>query len=259
VDWERIIGRTGDVYIRRRVLHLVAFATGTVHIVDDHLAFQVTIPHEGTAVNAGQLKYPLIHPPTYYTQSPAPLPGLATLLDNGQSINFTSCSTDSDWQRPTLRDQTDRVWSKRPFSEASTDWLHWWFSQPAMIYDTTDHFVQSFPDGPNLDSLLADWRYLSGMWNMPDIVAGSACRYDSQSLNDLLARRQIEVWLWGYRAVRLQRLDQHFGLQVKAASGYQIIRFPGIEDAIAIHLVENGHEILQLPQTPPQQWLEGQP
>jgi hypothetical protein len=238
---------------------LTHLPTGTVHVVDDHLAFQVTIPGEGTAVYPGQLKYPLIHPPTYYMQSPAPLPDLATLLDTGQSIDFSTCLTDADWKRQTTQAQRDRVWAKRPFSDTSAEWLRWWFSQPAMIYDTTDHFVQSFPDGPNLDFLLADWRYLSGMWNTADVVDQSGCPYDSRSLENVLARRQIEVWLWGYRAVRLHRLDQHFGLEVTAAPGYQIIRFPGLEDAIAIHLVENGREILSLPQMPPQQWLGGQP
>jgi hypothetical protein len=48
-----------------------------------------------------------------------------------------------------------------------------------MIYDTNDHFVQSFPDGPDLDILLADWRYLSGMWNTVDVADQSGCSYDS--------------------------------------------------------------------------------
>lgn len=232
---------------------LTQLPTGPVDIVDDHLAFQVTIPGERTSVYPGQLKYPLIHPPAYYYQSPAPLPSLATLLDKGQSIDFSTCLTDSAWKRPTTRAQRDQVWSKRPFSGASTEWLRWWFDQPALIYDTTDQFIQSFPDGPNLDFLLSDWRYLSGLWNTADVVAQSGCPYDSRSLEDLLARRQIEVWLWGYHATHLQRLDNHFGLQVTVAPGYQIVRFPGVEDAIVVHLVENGREILQLPQTPPQQ------
>ncbi len=231
---------------------LTHLPTGPVDVVDDHLTFQVTIPGEGTPVYPGQLKYPLIHPPTYYYQSPAPLPSLATLLDKGQSIDFSTCLTDSAWKRPTTRAQRDKVWSKRPFSDASAEWLRWWFNQPALIYDTTDQFVQSFPDGPNLDFLLSDWRYLSGLWNTADIVAQSGCPYDRRSLEDLLARRQTEVWLLGYHALRVQQLGNHFVVRVTPATGYQIVRFPGIEDAIAVHLVENEREILQLPQAPPQ-------
>ena len=231
---------------------------GRVNIVDSHLAFQAFIPGMGARIDLGRLKYPLIHPPTYYYLAPDPLPNLSTLLDKGQSIDFAVCLTDPDWQRPSEPAQRDRVWSKPPFRDALADWLQWWFKQPAVLYDTTDRFVQSFPDGPNLDRLADDWRYLLGLWTGASVVDGSHCAYDDQTLEDLLARRQLEVWLLGYQAVRVRQLGNHFGVQVVAAPGYQVIRFPGVEAAIAVHLIENGREILQLPQNPPQQWTGAQ-
>jgi adenosine/AMP kinase len=51
------------------------------------------------------------------------------------------------------------------------------------------------------------------------------------------------------------RPGYHFSLQVKPAAGYQIIRFPGVEDVLAIHLLDDrGEEILDLPQVQPDRW-----
>jgi hypothetical protein len=230
-------------------------------------------------INLGLLKYPLIHPPVYYYWTAAPLPDLAPLLDNGETVPFSVYLTEPDWVRPTEQIQRETVWSRQPFSDRSEAWLQGWFEQPAVIYDSQDQFSQSFPGGPDLDPLLADWRYLLGLWTGEDIVARSACPYDGPSLEDLLARRQIEVWLLGYRVTGVQRLDKeaieydqsalcnpaertcverpgyHFALHVTPATGYQIIRFPGVEDVMAVHLIDQkGQELLELPQREPYPW-----
>jgi len=229
---------------------LMGLPTDLVDVVDSHLAFQVPISSPGEHVDLGLLKYPLIHPHTYYYWTPTPLPDLATLLNEGESVPFSICLTDPDWERPSEQAQRERVWSKRPFSEKTNEWLETWFARPAVIYNTVDMFVQSFPDGPNLDALASDWRYLLGLWNSTDIVAHSECAYDGQTLEDLLSRKQIEIWLLGYRASEVQRSGNHFAAHVSPASGYQIIRFAGVEDTIAVHLVCDGEKLLELPQWP---------
>jgi hypothetical protein len=251
---------------------LTGLPAGLADVVDSHLAFQVPLSSTGATIDLGLLKYPLFHPPAYYGWIAAPLPNPATLLEREQPVTFSTCLTDPAWQRPAEPVQQDMVWSWRPFSDKPDGWLREWFEQPAVIYDTIDQFVQSFPGGPNLDPLAADWRYLLGLWNGKDIVAASDCSYAGPALEDLLARRQIEVWLLGYRATGVGRLDKHaveydasalcdpaqrgctqrpahhFTVHVAPADGFQVIRFAGVEDVVAVHLVNgNGKQLTQLP------------
>lgn len=225
---------------------LTNLPTGLVDVVDNHLAFQVPVSSLGAKIDLGVLKYPLIHPPTFYRQTPAPLPNLSALLTEGQPIEFSICQTDTTWSRPPEQVQRDTVWSERPFSEQGEQFLKWWFRQPAVMYDTMDVFVQSFPDGPNLDAIAADWRYLLGMWTGEDL-SRSKCAYDAYALDGLLARKQIEIWLLGYQAHGVQRLGEHFAVQVTSAAGFQIIRFAGSEGPVSVHIVKDGAELLQLP------------
>jgi hypothetical protein len=251
---------------------LTGLPAGLGYVVDSHLAFQVPVSSTEATVDLGLLKYPLGHPPAYYWWTATPLPDPAMLLEGEQPVAFSNCLTDPAWERPDEPAQQEVVWSRRPFSLKPDGWLRRWFEQPAVIYDTMDQFVQGFPGGPNLDPLAADWRYLLGLWNGQDIVADSDCSYAGPALQDLLARRQIEVWLLGYRATGVGRLDKdavaydasdlcdpaqrdctqrpayHFAVHVTPANGFQVIRFPGIEDVVAVHLVdENGKEATQLP------------
>ena len=47
-----------------------------------------------------------------------------------------------------------------------------------------------------------------------------------------------------------QRPGYHFAVHVKPADGFQVIRFPGVEDVVAVHLVDKyGKELVQLPQS----------
>jgi hypothetical protein len=250
---------------------LLNLTAGLVDVTNSHLAFQVPVSSAEAKINLGLLKYPLIHPPVYYYWTAVPLPDLAPLLDNGEAVTLSVCLKEPDWERPSEQIQRETIWSKRPFSDRSEAWLQGWFDQPAVIYDSQDQFTQSFPSEPDLNSLLADWRYLLGLWTGEDIVARSACPYDGPSLEDLLAGRQVEVWLLGYRVTGVQRLDKeaieydksalcdpadracverpgyHFAVHVIPAAGYQIIRFAGVEDVMAVHLVENGQELLEFP------------
>jgi hypothetical protein len=253
---------------------LTGLPTGLMDVVDSHMGFQVPVSSTDASVELGLLKYPLFHPPAYYWWTAAPLPDPAALLEAEQPVKFSTCLTDPTWQRPTEPVQQERVWSRRPFSDKPDQWLRGWFEQPAVIYDSIDQFVQSFPGGPNLDPLAADWRYLLGLWNGQDIVADSDCSYAGPALEDLLARRQIEVWLLGYRATGVGRLDKdaveydastlcdpaqrsctqrpghHFAVHVTPADGFQAIRFAGVEDVVAVHLVDgNGKELIQLLQS----------
>lgn len=251
---------------------LADLPTGKIQIVDNHLTFQVLITSPQVSIDLGLLKYPLIHLPDYYYWTPVPLPSLSALLDNGERVEFSVCLTHLDWQRPTEQMQKQVVWSKPPFSDYSKEHLRWWFERSAVIYNAVDRFSQSFPDGPNLDHLGADWRYLLGLWTGPDIISHSECEYNGQSLEDLLAYRQIEIWLIGYEATLVQRLGKdfvgydesslcdskerscterlgdHFAVHVVPIEGYQVIRFPGVEGTLAVHLVENRQELLELPE-----------
>jgi hypothetical protein len=224
---------------------LIDLPIGTVNIVDDHLTFQVPVTSSGERIDLGLLKYPLMHPPTYYMQEPSLLTNLS-ILSEGQSVQFSVCLTDNAWSRPTEQEQRNQVWSKRPFNQQGDQHLKWWFRQPAAIYDTMDIFTQSFPDGPRLDDLASDWLYLLGMWTGKRL-SPSECSYDSQALDDLLDRKQIEVWLLDYRANSVRRVGEHFAVEVSLAKGFQIIRFAGNEGAVAIHVVMNDREIIRLP------------
>ena len=237
----------------------------------NHLRFQVQVTSADSEINLGVLKYPLVHLPDSYYQSPAPLSSLSDLQSQGQPITFTVCQTDPAWTRPAETLQRDQVWSKRPFSDKGDQCLQQWFRQPAVIYDSIDVFQQSFPDGPNLDALAADLRYLTGLWTGQDL-SRSRCLYDGDALEGLLGRQEIEVWLMGYRALEVRRMEmpysivynkpitqghpdflkvdrpsEHIAITVQAAPGFQIIRFPGHSDPLAVHLIEDGKELTASP------------
>ncbi|HMR63122.1 MAG TPA: hypothetical protein PKE64_03835 [Anaerolineae bacterium] len=273
---------------------LTGLPSGLTRVRNSHLEFEVPVATITNTVDLGLLHYPLIHPPAYYGWSAAPLPDKSALLTQSQPISFTLCYTNATWQRPSLAEQQAEVWSKRPFSHQTPEWLKWWFEQPAVLYDSQAIFAQSYPDGPSLDALTSEWRYLLGLWSdsqftfapedesnlaLPQLIPQTDCAYNGDALDDLLARRQLEVWLMGYRAVEVRRLDKskagydkmtlcdlddvtcterpgyHFSLQVEPAAGYQIIRFPGVEEVVTIHLLDDrGEEILDLPQVQPDRW-----
>jgi hypothetical protein len=284
---------TGEV--RRRTDENGAFVLtglqpGLTRVRNSHLAFEVPVAAITDTIDLGLLKYPLVHPPHYYFWTAAPLPEPSRLLDQGQEIGFIVCYTGASWQRPGEQEQQARVWSQPPFNQHSPEWLAWWFNRPAALYNGEDQFTQRYPGGPDLDPLAADWRYLLGLWTDPALEFGpaegllspqTACPYDGQSLEDLLLRRQLEVWLLGYRATGVQWLAKdaagydetrlcdpaertcteasghHYAVRVTPAAGYQIIRFPGVEDVLAVHLVgENGQELLTLPEPQPDRWSE---
>lgn len=248
---------------------------GLVEIVDTHHRVQVPISSPAASVDIGILKYPLIHPPLFYTHRPVALPHLSAALAQAVAMPYTICQTDPSWSRPAASLQRATVWSKRPFSAKGEQFLQWWFRQPAILYDTMDIFTQSFPDGPSLDPLGSDWRYLLGLWNGADLTT-SRCAYDSKTLEDLLNRRQIELWLLGYSATSVRRLDQpvpvpttmvpatgkelpsppqqQYFVQVQPAPGFQIIRFQGNAGELAVHILENGSERALLPL-----WCRGAP
>ncbi|MEW5960817.1 MAG: hypothetical protein AB1801_24090, partial [Chloroflexota bacterium] len=288
------VGNEPDEEIKRRTaadgaFTLTGLQSGLIRVRNSHLDFEVPVTAMTATIELGLLKYPLIHPPNYYYWTATLLPERSSLLDQGEVIDFDICHTEPAWQRPARQVQQATVWSKRPFRERSPVWLDWWFSRPAILYNSEDQFEQSYPDGPNLDNLTSDWRYLLGLWpdnNLKFVTndAGlrtpqTACPYHSQDLEALLNRRQLEVWLLGYRAVEVRRLDKaaldydetelcnpqeqscterpghHFAVRVAPAPGYQIIRFAGVDDVLAIHLVdENGRELLDLPQRQPDRW-----
>lgn len=288
------VGNEPDEEIKRRTaadgtFTLTGLQPGLIRVRNSHLEFEVPVTTLTETLDLGLLKYPLIHPPDYYYWTAAPLPEQSSLLDQGQVIEFEVCHTEPTWQHLIRPVQQATVWSKRPFSERSQEWLNWWFSRPAVLYTGEDQFEQSYPDGPNLDSLIAGWRYLLGLWtdnnlkfvtNDAGLMAPQiACSYNSQDLEDLLNRRQLEVWLPGYRATEVRRLDKeaidyseaalcnpqestcterpghHFAVRVTPSSGYQIIRFAGVEDVLAVHLIdEDGQELLELPQPQPERW-----
>lgn len=225
---------------------LTGVPVGTVEINASHLSFQVSVPDSAAVVDVGVLKYPLVHPPVYYYEStPSPLTGgLDTLIAQGQVLAFTVCLADESWQRPSLDEQRAHVWSKRPFSDLSEASLSWWFQQPAILYDSIDLFVQGF--GADLEPPAADRRFLVGAWSSVHLAA-LECAYDARTLDDLLRRRQVEVWLLGYQAIQVQRLGEHVAVQVAQGPGLQIIRFPGQEGALTVHIVQHGAELVTLP------------
>jgi hypothetical protein len=219
----------------------------TIDVVDDHLTFQVYKTSSGT-IDLGLLKYPLIHPPTYYWQTPEPLSDLATSFSQGRPVEFNICQTDTNWRRPTEAAQNETVWSKRPFSDQDKRFLQQWFQTPAVVYDTIDVFAQSFPGGPQLDELTSDWRYLLGLWTSKNFtLSAPECPYGSNELDDLLARKMVEVWLLNYQAKSVRQVEANFLIDVIPASGFEIIRFPGNEGPLAVYIINNGKEIIQLP------------
>ena len=220
---------------------------GWWNLVARHLSFQVTITQPGETVYLGLLKYPLGHPPPYYLQTPAAAPDLAVLDGQGGAVPFTVVASNQHWERPEEFVQQDRVWSTRPFSDMGEAFLRWWFRQPAVLYDTRDVFSQSFPGGLNLDPLGADWRYLLGLGTADDFLS-QAEFYGPEQLNDLLAWRQVEIWLLGYQAKEVKRLGDHYLVKVGPAPGFQVIRFAGHAGTLQVHVVNGGTEIITLPQ-----------
>lgn len=288
------VGDEPDEEIKRRTdengnFSLTGLQPGLIRVRNSHLEFEVPVTAMTDTLDVGLLKYPLIHPPDYYYWTAAPLPNLSMLLDRGESIDFEICHTEPGWQRPARQLQQTTIWSKRPFSERSQAWLDWWFDHPAALYNGEDQFEQSYPNDPNLDQLTSDWHYLLGLWtdnnlkfvtNDAGLMAPqTACSYNGQDLEDLLNRRQLEVWLLGYRPTEVRRLEKeaidydeaalcdpqestctkrpghHFAVRVTPSPGYQIIRFPGVADVLAVHLIdEAGQELLELPQPQPDRW-----
>ncbi len=292
------VGNEPDEEIKRRTaangtFTLSGLQPGLTRIRNSHLAFEVPVTAITDTIDLGLLKYPLIHPPNYSWWTAAPLPERSSLLDQGETIDFDVCHTEPTWPRPARPVQQTTVWSKRPFSERSQAWLDWWFDRPAVLYNSEDLFEQSYPDGPNLDLLTADWRYLLGLWTdtkfefepgLADVdlqVPRTGCVYSRHTLDDLHSRRLLEVWLLGYRATEVRHLDKeiidydeaalcdpqeqtcterpghHFAVRVIPSPGYQIIRFPGKEDVLAVHLVDaQGRELATLPELQPDRWIQ---
>lgn len=180
---------------------------GQVDIDDGHLTFQVTITSTSQIINLGKLRYPLIHPPLYYWWQAALLADLNELFIKGQQIPFQVCITQPDWVRPTIEVEREQVLSKRPFIDLGIQR----YEKPAILYNTIDLTTQSFPDGLNLDALGAEWLYRVGLWNVPNPITHSNCSYDQNTLESLLNRDQLEVWLFGYNVVKSTKVVERFG------------------------------------------------
>lgn len=250
---------------------LTDLPVGGVIVEDDHLTFQVTIDSPSQPINLGKLRYPLIHPPDYYWWQAAPLADPSQLLRYGKTVAFEVCAADPNWMRPDPETQREGVYTRLPFSQLSEERFIK-FERAAVLYDTIDVTQQSYPGGLNLEELGADWLYLTGLWTAArDPLTNSSCSYASGDLGSLLARSQLEVWLFGYQATGVQKLDKedaefaagalcdpnqrscifrpgyHYAVNVVPASGFQIIRFAGGQDVLAIHITESGKEILALP------------
>ncbi len=250
---------------------LTGLPVGRVFVEDDHLIFRVTIDSPSQSVDLGKLKYPLIHPPDYYGLQAAPLADPGQLLRDGRAVAFEVCAADSNWVRPDPEAQREQIYARLPFSELGEDRFIK-FEQAAVLYDTVDVTQQSYPGGLNLDELGADWLYLTGLWTAAkNPITNSNCSYAPGDLGSLLDRSQLEVWLFGYQATGVQELDKedaefaagalcdpsersctvrpgyHYAVNVVPAPGFQIIRFAGEQDVVAIHIVESGKEILTLP------------
>jgi hypothetical protein len=250
---------------------LTDLPVGRVLVEDDHLTFRVTIDSPSQSIDLGKLKYPLIHPPDYCGWQAAPLADPGQLLRDGKTVVFEVCAADSNWARPDPETQREQVYARLPFSQLDEERFIK-FEQAAVLYDTVDVTQQSYPGGLNLDELGADWRYLTGLWTAAkDPLANSNCSYASGDLGSLLDRSQLEVWLFGYQATGVQELDKgdaefaagalcdpnersctvrpayHYAVNVMPAPGFQIIRFAGKQDVVAIHVVESGKDIVVLP------------
>ncbi len=246
---------------------LTNLPVGRVDVDDDHLSFQVTLDSPGQSINLGKLKYPLIHPPDYFWWQAAPLADFNQLLEEGQAVAFEVCAADPSWVRP----DPGEVLEQLPFSAMDAKALAR-FERAAVLYDTIDVAQQSFPGGLNLDGLAADWLYLTGLWTAAsNPVTISNCSYAPADLCALFERSQLEVWLFGYLATGVQELDKehgvfekaalcdpnersctvrpatHYAVNVEPAPGFQIVRFAGKPDVLAIHIVDSGKEILTLP------------
>ncbi len=244
---------------------------GHVYIDDDHLTFHLTIDSPTQSINLGKLKYLLLHPPDYYWWQAAPLADWKDLLDKGVSIDFKVCAADSAWTRPDFEIQRQQVYSQPSFAVLDNKTIER-FERIALLYDTVDMTQQNFPGGLNLDGLGADWLYLSGLWTAsPNPLLQSECSYSPGDLQSLFDRSQLEVWLFGYKAIAVHELDKeniqfasaalcntndrtctirpadHFTVEVAPASGFQIIRFAVRPDVLAVHIIESGKELLRLP------------
>ncbi|HEX9923861.1 MAG TPA: hypothetical protein VGD99_14480 [Anaerolineae bacterium] len=133
------------------------------------------------------------------------------------------------------------------------------------------------PDSAKLVITAGGYRFVTNDAGL--MTPQTGCSYNGRDLEELLNRRLLEVWLLGYRATEVQRLDKeaidyseaalcnpqestctkrpghHFVVRVTPSSGYQIIRFPGVEDVLVVHLMdEDGQELLELPQPQPDRW-----
>lgn len=221
------------------------FPAGERNILIGSDVFEAPAPAAAGKSDLGLLTIPPRQLPAYYRAAPAPLPDLTALLA-GAALPFTVCETDETWQKPTPEQQSAQVWARRPFGDQTEPWLRWWFDQKAIVYDSINLFKQSFPGGPAVDGIGADRRLLLGIWTAQGPMR-NRCDYASAALQDLFTRKQVEVWLLGYQAQEARRLGQHVALPVKAAPGYQILRFAYEESPLTIHLVENGHDVVQLP------------
>jgi hypothetical protein len=244
---------------------------GQTYIDDSHLTFQTIIDSPVQSIDLGKLKYPLIHPPDYYWWQAAPVADLKELFDHGVSIDFTVCASDSTWIRPSPEIQRTQVYNQPPFVGLDHKTIER-FERLALLYDTIDVAQQSFPGGLNLDEPGVDWLYLSGLWAASkNPLQHSNCSYSPADLQFLFDRNQLEVWLFGYKASKVQELDKeniefaagalcdpndrrctirpgdHYAVQVQPAAGYQIIRFSGKPEVLAVQIVESGKELLTLP------------
>ena len=244
---------------------------GPAYIDNSHLTFQVTIDSPTQSIDLGKLKYPLVHPPDYYWWQAAPMADLHDLLGRGIPIDFQICAVEPGWERPSPETQRTQVYNQPPFMGLNQKTIER-FGRLALLYDTVDVIQQSFPGGPNLDEPGVDWLYLSGLWRTStNPLLHSNCTYTPADLQSLFDRNQLEVWLFGYKASKVLELDKeniefaagalcdpndrsctvrpgdHYAVQVEPATGYQIIRFSGKPDVLAVHIIESGKELLTLP------------
>lgn len=240
--------------------------------VGPHLSFQLRLTTSQQTVDLGVLKYPLIHPPNMYYWTPYVVRDLTQLTSQGEKLPFAVCKHDASWQRPTEEEQREYVWSKSPFREREVNYLQSRFQDSAILYNSVDFSHQVFTDGLRLDDLGAERTYLSGLWTAASSpIELSDCSYTPEVLKDLFERRQIEVWLLGYRATEVHvlstedaELDEdtlcdsrerictarhgyHYAVDVQPAAGYQVIRFDGHQSVMTVHVMAEGKEIAQLP------------
>ena len=199
-------------------------------------------------IDLGVIKYPLVHPPLFLSQKASTDPGLTTLKTQGTMLPFQVVFADPAWKRPSENEQRDQVWSNPPFANHGQIFFDWWFKQPAFLYDTLDLFTSGTPGGPDLSATGADWRLLAGLWNTTDFLADPD-KYSPTTLNDILQRKQLDIWLLGYQVDEVRQLGDHYLVAVHPAPGLQVIRFQGNEAALAIHVVDGDQEIIRLPRS----------